>query len=235
MEYLTIKNWTKHQHYKDRNPPWIKLHNTLMEDYDFDCLQDASKLLLILIWLFASKLGEQNPRIPNDPSFIKKKLPIKGSVNLKPLIDSGFLILEQDASRPLADRKQDAITEGEEEEEGEGEAYNAGEFFEVDWKSYPRKAGSKNKAKSCYLKSVNTAEKRIKYLEKTREYIAKTDPNFLKYGETWFRGWEDHHIDDSVKMDKQRKEAATSGGKKLAQIARLADEETARKLIEGSQ
>jgi hypothetical protein len=26
VQYFTVKNWLKHQHYKDRRPPWIKLH-----------------------------------------------------------------------------------------------------------------------------------------------------------------------------------------------------------------
>jgi len=27
---LRVKNWGKFQHYKDRNPPWIKLHRGLL-------------------------------------------------------------------------------------------------------------------------------------------------------------------------------------------------------------
>jgi hypothetical protein len=55
MNYLRVKNWTEFQHYKDRNPPWIKLHRTLLDDYEFSRLQDASKAHLMLIWLFASQ------------------------------------------------------------------------------------------------------------------------------------------------------------------------------------
>ena len=56
MNYLRVNNWKKFQHYKDRNPPWIKLHRDLLRDYDFICLQDASKMQLILIWLLASQM-----------------------------------------------------------------------------------------------------------------------------------------------------------------------------------
>ncbi|HEX8106727.1 MAG TPA: hypothetical protein VF516_03315 [Kofleriaceae bacterium] len=103
MEYLRVKNWSEFQHYKDRNPPWIKLHRELLDDYEFERLQDASKAHLILIWLFAS---QREGRIPNDPAFLKKKLGLKSDPNLKSFIDQGFLIVEQDASTPLAEREQ---------------------------------------------------------------------------------------------------------------------------------
>jgi hypothetical protein len=35
VRYLRVKNWSEFQHYKDRNPPWIKLHRTLL-DHDYE-------------------------------------------------------------------------------------------------------------------------------------------------------------------------------------------------------
>lgn len=103
MLYLRVKNWAEFQHYKDRNPPWIKLHRTLLDDYEFERLQDASKAHLMLIWLFAS---QKDGLVPNDPAFLKKKLGLKSEPNLKLFIDQKLLIPEQDASDVLADRKQ---------------------------------------------------------------------------------------------------------------------------------
>ena len=108
MRYLQIKNWSEFQHYKDRNPPWIKLHRALLDDYEFSCLQDASKAHLMLIWLFAS---QKNGRIPDDPAFLKKKLGLEREPNLKLLVDQGLLIVEQDASEPLAGCEQSAPRE----------------------------------------------------------------------------------------------------------------------------
>lgn len=105
MEYLRVKNWSQFQHYNDRNPPWIKLHRTLLDDYEFSCLQDASKAHLILIWLFAS---QRDGLVPNQPKFLKMKLGLDKEPNLKWLIDHGLLIPEQDASNVLAECKQDA-------------------------------------------------------------------------------------------------------------------------------
>lgn len=95
MIYLHVKNWAEFQHYKDRNPPWIKLHRALLDDYEFASLQDASKAHLMLIWLFAS---QRDGRIPNDPAFLKKKLGLEREPNLQTFIDQGLLIPEQNAS-----------------------------------------------------------------------------------------------------------------------------------------
>lgn len=116
MEYLTIKNWAEFQHYKDRNPPWIKLHRTLLYDYEFSCLQDASKLHLILIWLLAS---QSDGKIPDDPKFIQRRLALTSPPNLKQLIELGFLVLEHNDSKVLADCKQVAMPETETETETE--------------------------------------------------------------------------------------------------------------------
>jgi hypothetical protein len=42
---LQPKNWVQFQHYKDRCPPWIKLHRDLLNNRDFMRLPIASKAL----------------------------------------------------------------------------------------------------------------------------------------------------------------------------------------------
>lgn len=107
--YLSVKGWSNFQHYKDRNPPWIKLHRELLNDYEFTCLQDASKAHLMLIWLLASQLEN---KIPNDAEWIKNRIACKETINLKELIDNGFLLPDSNA---LAECKQSAIVETETE------------------------------------------------------------------------------------------------------------------------
>ncbi len=120
MHYLRVKNWEEFQHYKDRSPPWIKLHRDLLRDYEFSCLQDASKLHLMLIWLLASQMDN---KIPADPDFIKCELKLKGDIDFKPLIDNGFLI---DDSNTLAGCKQSAMPETEAETEAEADKVEIG-------------------------------------------------------------------------------------------------------------
>jgi hypothetical protein len=109
MEYLRIKNWDKFQHYRNRTPPWIKLHRDLLNDYDFSCLQDASKLQIMLIWLLASQLDN---KIPNDPAWVRLRIHVDDKVDLNALIKCGFL---EYASNTLADCNQSAIVETETE------------------------------------------------------------------------------------------------------------------------
>ena len=113
MKYLSVKNWETFQHYKERTPPWIKLHRDLLRDYTFSCLQDASKLHLMLIWLLASQLDN---KIPADAEFIRKQIGVSGEIDFNELISKGFLI---DDSGLLAGRKQVAILETETETETE--------------------------------------------------------------------------------------------------------------------
>jgi hypothetical protein len=113
MNYLRVKNWEAFQHYKDRSPPWIKLHRDLLRDYDFIRLQDASKLHLMLIWLLASQMDN---KIPADERYIRNQIGVTGEIDFNELIDKGFLI---DDSNTLARRKQSAIGETETETETE--------------------------------------------------------------------------------------------------------------------
>lgn len=106
-----IRNWANFQHYKKRNPPWIKLHTDTFQNYDFACLQDASKLLAICYWTLAarSKTGE----VPADFEYVKRQCNLSDFVtidNLKELVSCGFI---EDASNVLATCKQNATTEGE--------------------------------------------------------------------------------------------------------------------------
>ena len=103
MDYIEIINWKKYQHYKDRNPPWIKLYHSLLDDYEYGCLQNDSKLLLISLFLLAARTDNQ---IPNDLKWIKEKSSYKGKINLQPLENAEFIRActnsEQDAINPLS-------------------------------------------------------------------------------------------------------------------------------------
>lgn len=114
MRYLSIKNLQKYQHYRDRRPPWIKLHAAIFDDYAFQCLQDASKAHLMLLWLLASQVDN---RIPYDLDFICRKLGTTSPVDMEELILQGFIEVSQDDGKTLAPRKQMPIAETETEAE----------------------------------------------------------------------------------------------------------------------
>lgn len=52
---IVPKNWRNFQHYKDRNPPWIRLHKGLLDDLEFHQLSPYASKLLVLMWLMASE------------------------------------------------------------------------------------------------------------------------------------------------------------------------------------
>lgn len=69
--------------------------------------------------------------------------------------------------------------------------------FQEDWIIYPRKAGDKGKALSCYRKTVgnNLQVNRPLFLGKMKAYVESVDdPGYLKHGETFFRNWQDLEI-----------------------------------------
>lgn len=88
MKYLKVKNWEKHQHYKDREPTWIKLHRELLNDYQFSLLPDLSKAHLMMIWLLASQTEN---KIPNDARWVSQKIGATEKINLNLLIEQGYL------------------------------------------------------------------------------------------------------------------------------------------------
>lgn len=112
---LRVKNFTKFQHYKHRSPPWIKLHRGILDDYHFTCLQDASKLHLVCIWVLASQLDND---VPDDPTWIARRIGATEIVDVESLVSAGFLERYVDgkrASTALATRVQNADSEAETE------------------------------------------------------------------------------------------------------------------------
>ena len=131
---IRVKNWHEFQHYRDRRPPWIKLHRQILDDYDFHCLSDASRALAPCLWLLASEFDQGE--IPYDVQMICFRLHIpceKVEICLQELRSKGFILYSTDASAVLAERKQSAIPEVEVEREKEGEATSAPKILSVEW------------------------------------------------------------------------------------------------------
>jgi len=189
MKHLKVKNWEEFQHYKDRSPPWIKLHRDLLRNYDFIKLSDKSKLHLMLIWLLASQMDN---KIPADPKFIKLQIGVNEEIDFKELIGNGFLIDDSDA---LADRKRGAIVETETEAYSTEVETDYTPAFEELWLIYPALAakGAKNKAKEKYIKLIKKGishEEIIRGTERYRDFCQATDC-FNKHVTTWLNqsGW----------------------------------------------
>lgn len=149
-----VRNWEQFQHYKDRNPPWIKLHFALLSSEDWVTLDDASKLLAVVCMLIASR---NNGMVPNNPAYLKRVAYLDRLPKLKPLIDCGFLenvqaddnALQAPDSGALADARPETETEADTEEKDSLSETSSDEKpkskkrlsypeqFEVFWKAYP--------------------------------------------------------------------------------------------------
>jgi hypothetical protein len=142
MQYIKIAKWDTFQHYKKRNPPWIKLYAWILDNDEFDCMHDASKLLYFCLLPFASR--RQN-KIKLDLIWLQKKLPIDNPITqdtIQPLVDNGFIVCYQDASNNIAECKQDATPETEERQresrveiEGDCEKFTLQQVEDVGFKA----------------------------------------------------------------------------------------------------
>lgn len=114
---LQPKNWAVFQHYKDRCPPWIKLHRDLLNDRAYMRLPIASKAIAPLLWLLASESKDGVFDGSLDELVFRLHITEKEyQSGVKPLIDNNFFTL---VSGMLAERLHDAIPETEAERETE--------------------------------------------------------------------------------------------------------------------
>lgn len=164
MQKLIPKSWSDFQHYKDRSPTWIKLHKSLLDDYDFQMLQVASRALAPMLWLLASDSKNQKT---GEIEFFPQKIAFRLRMTehdfldaLNPLIEKGFFELVQDASELLADvyHKSSPEKRREEERREESNQKNLNSIKPINQKNenlIPEKT-IKPKTKATYSKDLFT-------------------------------------------------------------------------------
>jgi hypothetical protein len=94
-----VRNWNRFQHYRDRNPPWIKLHFELLSSRDWVMLADASRVLAVACMLVASRNDGQIDCSARGLQYLKRVAYLNEDPDPKPLIECGFL---EPASNTLA-------------------------------------------------------------------------------------------------------------------------------------
>lgn len=144
MLYFRVRNFEQFQHYKHRNPPWIRLYYQLLNDRRFWRLDDQTKWLAVGCFLLASQCEN---RIPLDEEWIQKQLSLTTIPNWQALLDAEVIQpIDCDASTLLAACKHYAsqsITDNSEYRTDNTEA----EILSIspkDPKSSGRGAGSKD-------------------------------------------------------------------------------------------
>lgn len=89
IRWLSVRNWDRYQHYAKRRPPWIKLYNDLLDDYEFRSLSETGRFHLLLIFLLASRTEN---RIPCDDRYLQSVLPTDRPIDLDELVAARFLV-----------------------------------------------------------------------------------------------------------------------------------------------
>jgi hypothetical protein len=102
MKYR-IKGWLNYQHYKDRCPPWIKLHHALLTSEVWVMGTDATRTLAIASMLLAARNEANDGTFNGDPEYIKRFAYLNTAPCFKQLIEYDFIEVLQDASDVLAE------------------------------------------------------------------------------------------------------------------------------------
>lgn len=190
---MHIRNWKKFQHYKDRNPPWIKLHFSLLSSKDWVMLDDASRVLAIACMLIASR---DDGKIPNDLLYIKRVAYLNSVPNLKPLIDIGFVVIDDDdasvCKQMLADARPE--TEAETEKNPPISPLRGDDGFDFFWKAYPKKIG-KDRAWVIWKRKKPPLQEVLESLQyqKQSDQWQKEGGQFIPHPATWLNQgrWKD--------------------------------------------
>ena len=201
---MYVKDWHRFQHYKDRNPPWVKLHRSLLDDPEYHELSPEAAKVLPLIWLAASEYSTDGS-LPDI-----KRLAFRLHYASNALSDiikqlNHWIILED--SEALASCESVAIPETETKTETKTDFERAhargtctySKEFEDFRAQYPK---HRHGGKQQDWASWQVAKKKGMTVEKANEYLAhwKKCPKWQKNGgefivaiSKWLRGgfWED--------------------------------------------
>lgn len=193
IAYLKIRNWDKYQHYKDRNPPWVKLHSDILENYEFHQLSDSDRYHAIAIMLLASRTSN---KIPYDNKWVASKISSTTKVDLDRLISVEFLTWYDLDSRVLASGEQDATQRQRQRQSRDREEKDIGHLngFSKFWELYPRKKNKQQALKAWKPLSKNERGKATSHVgnQIESEWLSK-DLQYIPYPASYLNAkrWED--------------------------------------------
>lgn len=98
---VRIKKWDEYQHYKDRNPPWVKLHVDMLTSEAWAMSSDKDRLTMLTALMVASR-GKNHGEIPSE-EYMKRIAYMAQKPSFQGLVDVGFFEKLEDDSKALAD------------------------------------------------------------------------------------------------------------------------------------
>lgn len=230
---IKIKNWSSHQSYKDRKPPWIRLHKTMLDDYEFHLMSVNARALLPMLWLLASEDEDPTSGLIRN-SFDKIAFRLRASkkdvvAGVRELEASGFIEGEsqcnETVTKRLQDRSQSVTPETEAEaysKETEKERGGGLENLSVshieDWLSEKRSQG----------KYVKHDEHEV--LEQFKDYCRSKGKTYKDYVAAYRNAfkWERCQPKENKNGQSKFDTIAEGAGRAAAKQAKLVDENIRR-------
>lgn len=215
-----VKEWNKYQSYKDRRPPWIRLHKALLDNFEYQRMSAEARALLPMLWLLASEdIDPISGRIQQTEQEIAFRLRMDEktlSAAIHECIENGFLeVMEnkgcngsvtdslqngRDFVTPETETEVDTKTEKHIVQPDGRTPFAQKEKFEEAWKLYPKREGKKQ-AFRHYCASVKSEDDHARLLTSLGNYKRlveaenaqrRGDPRPWKHGGTWFNNWQDY-------------------------------------------
>jgi len=209
---IKINNWSSHQSYKDRKPPWIRFHKSMLDNYEFHMMSVNARALLPMLWLLASEDDDPTSGLIKDNT---KKIAFRLRCSekevtqaIKECVENGFVqVIEvqpciESVTKPYVNSVVSVTPETETETETyskEAEKEKEVGDFDNFWNAYG-KIGNKQQAIKSYNKSIKggtTHETIIRGLRNYQTYCRanNTEQRYIKHASTWLnnRGWDDDY------------------------------------------
>jgi len=158
---LKAKNWSSHQSYKDRRPPWIRMHKSLLDNYEYQSMNANARALLPMLWLLASEHEDPTSGIIcEDSEKIAFRLRLKEvdvSKGIADVVSAGFFeditIRNESVTKPYVDCTFSVTSETEKRQSREEKRQSILSVFKC-WKT------------TLNHKRSNLDDKRKKQIEK---------------------------------------------------------------------
>lgn len=190
MQYIRIKEWDTFQHYKDRSPPWIKLHKSMLNSRTWVRLDDAGRVLAFACMMLAA---DTDNKTPLDPEYLARVAYLNAPPNFDNLVRVGFIEIIEEKSETIASASKPQAKRTV----CPPEQSRAEQSFATFWACYP-KHKSKGQAEKAFAK-INPDEQLLTAMvaaverAKTQDDWRKDNGKFIPYPATWLngKGWLD--------------------------------------------
>lgn len=221
-KFIRIREWSKYQHYKHRNPPWIKLHRELLTSTTWACADDASRTLAIACMLLAAV---NDNKIPADGGYIRRVAYLNSDPDftllektqfIEFIDDNGLLVIDAsamlaDASKMRTNHASETETETEKSKRQKKPssrcASTDSEIFPKAYQQYPRHEAKRAANKSWYTAVVRTATEQKQTFAEIEDFIYQRvmtyaacckrvgkEKKFIPHMATWLN--QDRFMDD---------------------------------------